>query len=94
MTLEDALPPVPLLFGEAQGRIVVSCDPGQTESVLETARRHGVPAKRIGRVTAGEEGIRVTTGEYEIRASSHDAERAFRDALPDRMDRTLTADAE
>ncbi len=93
-TLDDALPPVPLLFGEAQGRIVLSCDPADTESVLETARRHGVPAKRIGRVTEAGDGIRLTVGEYELRIASHDAERAFRDALPERMDRTLTADAE
>jgi phosphoribosylformylglycinamidine synthase len=94
VTLDDALPPVPLLFGEAQGRVVLSCDPADTEAVLETARLHGVPAKRIGQVTDGEAGIRLTAGEYEIRASSQEAARAFRTALPERMDRTLTVDPE
>jgi phosphoribosylformylglycinamidine synthase len=43
------LPLRALLFGEAQGRAVVSSpDP---VAVCEIARRHGVPAREIGRVT-------------------------------------------
>src|SRR5690606_23862393 len=46
--LSDALPPAALLFGEAQGRIVVSCAPAAVARVLETARRHGAPAEPTG----------------------------------------------
>ena len=92
--LDDALAPVPLLFGEAQGRIVVSCDPDQVDAVLETASRHGVPAARIGTVREAGHGIQIRAGEYEVRASAADAADAYRSALPSRMDQTLTADAE
>lgn len=50
VVLSDDLPAAALLFGEAQGRIVVSCTPSQVEEVLEVAQRHGVPARRIGTV--------------------------------------------
>ena len=48
--LSDDLPPAALFFGEAQGRIVVSCAPEDVERVLETARRHG----EIGRASCRE----------------------------------------
>ena len=92
--LDDALAPVPLLFGEAQGRIVVSCDPDRVDTVLETASRHGVPASRIGTVREAAHGIHIRAGEYEVRASATDAAEAHRSALPSLMDQTLTADAE
>ena len=73
ITLEDDLPTTPLLFGEAQGRIVVGCRADRVDRVLETAAEHGVPAARIGTVTepggeivvtvAGGEAIRVPVGE-------------------------------
>ena len=48
--LEDHVPDAALLFGEAQGRVVVSCGAGSIDSVLEIARSHEVPATRIGTV--------------------------------------------
>ncbi len=61
VALEDELPGAPLLFGETQARVVVSCAAAALEAVLAAARRHGVPATRIGRV--GEPGghVRVRT---------------------------------
>jgi len=50
--LHDELPAAPLFFGEAQGRIVISCAPGNAERVFKIARRHGVPARQIGTVGA------------------------------------------
>jgi phosphoribosylformylglycinamidine synthase subunit PurL len=50
--LADTLPPAALWFGEAQGRIVVSCAPGNVSRVLKLAERHGVPAAPIGNVGA------------------------------------------
>ena len=50
ISLSDALPPAALLFGEAQGRIVISCAPGNVARVLMIAGRHGVPATQIGTV--------------------------------------------
>jgi phosphoribosylformylglycinamidine synthase subunit PurL len=48
--LHDTIPAAPLLFGEAQGRIVVSCAPAAAETVIATAARMGVPAARLGSV--------------------------------------------
>jgi phosphoribosylformylglycinamidine synthase II len=48
--LEDELPVDALLFGEAQGRIVVSCASDAVEGILALAAEHGVPAARIGTV--------------------------------------------
>jgi len=52
VTLHDDLPFEALLFGEATGRIVVSCAETEVEAVLEAAKRHGVPAAHIGTVGA------------------------------------------
>jgi len=41
-----------LLFGEDQGRAVVSVDPAHTEALLALARAHGVPAVVVGTVEA------------------------------------------
>jgi phosphoribosylformylglycinamidine (FGAM) synthase-like enzyme len=50
ITLPDLLPPAALLFGEAQGRIVISCAPANVERVRKLAERHGVTAMQIGTV--------------------------------------------
>jgi len=44
-----------LLFGESQGRAVLSCLPENVAYVVETAWRHGVPAQQIG-VVGGRDG--------------------------------------
>jgi phosphoribosylformylglycinamidine synthase subunit PurL len=64
VALEDDLPIDALLFGEAQGRIVVSCAESRVERVLELAAARGVPATRIG--TVGEVGGEVV---LELRAT-------------------------
>ncbi len=48
--LKDNLPPAPLFFGEAQGRIVISCAPANVARIMTLAKRHGVPAQQIGTV--------------------------------------------
>jgi phosphoribosylformylglycinamidine (FGAM) synthase-like enzyme len=48
--LEDDLRPVACLFGEAQGRVVVSCPPDMTPELLRVAAVHEVPARKIGSV--------------------------------------------
>ena len=48
-----------LLFGEAQGRIVVSCDARSVDDALRIAKKHGVPCRQIGQVVAAEDGFRV-----------------------------------
>ena len=58
---EDALPDTALLFGEDQGRIVVSCAPGDVEQLQRLAADFGVPCTRIGTVTGAGSALRIET---------------------------------
>ena len=58
---DAALSDVALLFGEDHGRVVASCEPGRTASVLRTALDHGVSARRIGVVDAPAAPLRIET---------------------------------
>ncbi|MCG6989780.1 MAG: phosphoribosylformylglycinamidine synthase subunit PurL [Gemmatimonadetes bacterium] len=59
VTLDDDLPPVAVLFGEAQGRVVVSCAPERLDEVLRLAADHDVPARSIGAVGAPGGALRI-----------------------------------
>ena len=87
VTLDDDLPAPALLFGEAQGRIVVSCPADAVETVLAVAGEHGVPAARIGTVgpEAGDVVIR-TRGGGEIRVAATELATTYRDAIPGIME--------
>ena len=94
VALQDDLAVVPLLFGEAQGRIVVSCDASKVEEVLAVAERHGVPAARIG--TVGEAGGRFevrTAGGSGIDAAVGELAEAYYQAIPRIMDDSAAAEA-
>ncbi|HLU24885.1 MAG TPA: phosphoribosylformylglycinamidine synthase subunit PurL [Longimicrobiales bacterium] len=88
--LSDALPTAALLFGEAQGRIVISCAEEHVEEVLRAADRHGVPAARIG--TVGEPGgtFTIRTPEAEIRAPIAELAEIYHTAIPRIMDEPTT----
>jgi phosphoribosylformylglycinamidine synthase II len=51
-----------LLFGESQGRVVISVAPADVPGIIEAAGAAGVPAANIGAVTAGPN-LSVKTGE-------------------------------
>ncbi|HEX5581805.1 MAG TPA: phosphoribosylformylglycinamidine synthase subunit PurL, partial [Gemmatimonadaceae bacterium] len=79
------LPLRALLFGEAQGRIVVSTpDP---DAVLAIAARHGVPAHRIGTVSDARDGLSITVGERVVSAPLDVLAAAYHDAIPAIMNR-------
>jgi len=85
-----SLPRRALLFGEAQGRVIVSTT--QAADVLRLAERRGVPARRIGTVTGGGR-FTVRIGE---RAAVIDAPlaalaQAYHEAIPRRMARSASA---
>ncbi|HEU4643824.1 MAG TPA: phosphoribosylformylglycinamidine synthase subunit PurL [Gemmatimonadaceae bacterium] len=74
------LPLRALLFGEAQGRIVVgTADPAR---VLEIAARHGVPARRIGTVRGDSGTLVITAGEGRLVAPLERLARAYHEAIP------------
>ncbi|HEX6316021.1 MAG TPA: phosphoribosylformylglycinamidine synthase subunit PurL, partial [Gemmatimonadaceae bacterium] len=86
----STLPLRALLFGEAQGRVIVSTpDPA---AVLAIASRHGVPAAEIG--TVGEAGDRfvLTVGEQRFESSVGRLAVAYHGAIPALMAKVATAD--
>jgi phosphoribosylformylglycinamidine synthase len=55
-----------LLFGESQGRVVISAAPADEPAVMAAAKAAGVPANPIGEVTAnGKLGVRTARGPLE-----------------------------
>ena len=50
VVLTEALDPIPLLFSESHGRVVISCPPEETERILAGAAEADVRATRIGSV--------------------------------------------
>ncbi len=85
ITLDDQIRPVPLLFGEGQGRIIVSCDPLSLEAVLRIAKKHDVPAIQIGYVTEASEGFQITTREGMVSASLSKLSSTYFDTLSSLM---------
>jgi phosphoribosylformylglycinamidine synthase subunit PurL len=84
-----ALPRRAVLFGEAQGRIVVSTpDPA---AVLSIAERHGVSARAIGEVIPASEPFTVNLGDSVLTAPVAALADAYHEAIPRIMSRTASA---
>ncbi|MBX7120168.1 MAG: phosphoribosylformylglycinamidine synthase II, partial [Gemmatimonadaceae bacterium] len=76
------LAPRALLFGEAQGRIVVSTP--DAAAVLAVAARHGVPARVIGSVAEAGAGLTIAG---HLRLAAATMAEAYHEALPRAMAR-------
>jgi phosphoribosylformylglycinamidine synthase len=74
-----------LLFGEAQGRVIVST--ANADAVLAIAKQRGVPARVIGKVTAASEGLHITAGTTKLSARIATLSEAYHEALPRAMQR-------
>jgi phosphoribosylformylglycinamidine synthase len=84
-----ALPLRALLFGEAQGRVLVSTpDPA---AVLAIAARHGVKATTIGTVRASTGFLDLAVGNRRIRASVAQLADAYHESIPRIMQRSASA---
>ncbi len=99
VALDDDLEVAPLLFGEAQGRVVLGCEEAHLEAVLSVAAYRAIPAAVIGRVTdvvpltpGRGEGPRFRLGGrgFSIDVATADLAEVHRTALPRFMDRALT----
>ena len=82
----DALPLRAVLFGEAQGRIVVSS--GQADQLLRLAATNGVPARKIGTVTALAHGLTIRAGGKVMKVGTEELAEAYHTAIPRIMDTT------
>jgi hypothetical protein len=81
---------VACLFGEAQGRVVVSCPAETTDEVLRLAGRHEVPARRVGTVRGPGAAFRITVRNGSIDTGLEEMAKAYFDAIPTLMERTGT----
>ena len=84
-----ALPLRALLFGEAQGRVVISTP--DALNVLAIARRHGVPATTIGTVRGESGSLDITVGQRELRFPVARLADAYHETLPRLMQRSASA---
>jgi len=91
--LDDEVRPVAALFGEAQGRIIVSCAPESTAKVLQVAKEHGVPARRIGAVTEGGGEFSIKVRDGFISAKLDEMAEAYFGALAGIMDAPPASEA-
>ena len=90
LTTWNGIPPRALLFGEAQGRIVVSSSaPAEVERI---AGEHGVPARRIGVVEPGGRPFRVRLAGTELVRPIDELAAAYHGAIPAIMTRVAVAD--
>ncbi|MDQ3674093.1 MAG: phosphoribosylformylglycinamidine synthase subunit PurL [Gemmatimonadota bacterium] len=75
-----------LLFGETQGRFVVSSsEPARVETI---ARRSGISCARLGTVRRGSPELAIKLGDGVMRADRRLMRRAYHQAIPDIMSRT------
>jgi phosphoribosylformylglycinamidine synthase len=80
----NAIPPRAVLFGEAQGRVVVSTP--QPARVVAIATERGVPAHEIGRVTR-DASLRIMAGDRTVDATLTRLAGLYYDAIPAMMRR-------
>ena len=93
MELDEDFRPVISLFGESQGRILVSTSPDKTEHVLSLAAQYEVPAMKIGRVTDADTGFSVKVRGGSVSASTADISKAYFTAIPKIMDAPAGSEA-
>ncbi|MGH7652467.1 MAG: phosphoribosylformylglycinamidine synthase subunit PurL [Gemmatimonadaceae bacterium] len=82
----DSIPSRGILFGETQGRIVVSSS--SPETVLEIATKFAVPCGRIGTVRRGSDLLAIKLPGRAVRAQLSRLGRAYHDSIPTVMART------
>jgi phosphoribosylformylglycinamidine synthase len=75
-----------ILFGESQGRIVVSSS--SPERVLEIAAKAGVSCARIGTVVGDSDALTITLPKGTVRSSLVRLRRAYHETIPGIMART------
>jgi phosphoribosylformylglycinamidine synthase len=79
------LPARAVLFGEAQGRIVVSTpDPA---ALREIALRHGIPSTIIGEVGSADEPLEIVVGHKRLSAPLPWLDQLYFETIPSIMSR-------
>jgi phosphoribosylformylglycinamidine (FGAM) synthase-like enzyme len=68
------------LFGESQARFVIAT--AEPATVEQIAKKHGVPASRIGTVTSADEGFVLRAYGRTMRTDIETLSSAWHDAIP------------
>ena len=79
------------LFGEDQGRALLSLPSRRGQDLARFARDHGVPLFGAGRVTAARSGLTLRLEPGTLRWDVRDLRRIYMDAIPRRMQAVATA---
>ena len=86
VTLDDPLPTAALFFGEAQGRVLVSCHSKNAEKLQQLARDHGVPSRVIGTVTEAASGFVMHAKSADMKVDLNSMKALFFDTISNIMD--------
>jgi phosphoribosylformylglycinamidine synthase subunit PurL len=90
--LHDTLPSAALLFGEAQGRIIVSCRPERADTIVAEAAGAGVPAAVIGHVgSPGGSFVIRTPGAAKIDVPTDSLHEVWSTAIPRLMEKAVAS---
>jgi phosphoribosylformylglycinamidine synthase len=82
----DHVPLTGVLFGETQGRVIVSTS--APERVIEIAQRRGVPARNIGTVRSADDGLTIRARGTSWHAPIVTLADAYHGSIPRIMDGT------
>jgi phosphoribosylformylglycinamidine synthase subunit PurL len=74
------LPDRALLFGEAQGRVVLSTK--MPDSAIAVARKHGVPARVIGKVGSPDSSLEMKTATTRLSATVASLDDVYHETIP------------
>lgn len=84
----DDVPIQVILFGESQGRIILSADPAAVGNIVAAAERHDVQCRRLGTVTSADQGMQVALNSQVVRLGVEQALSAYYDSIPATMELT------
>jgi phosphoribosylformylglycinamidine synthase len=74
-----------LLFGEDQGRAVISTSPGSVAALLALAKRHGVSAWKVGAVGESGGSARIVVGNRSLERPIARFQAVYENAIPRRL---------
>jgi phosphoribosylformylglycinamidine synthase II len=80
-----SVPTRALLFGEAQGRVIISSS--APDRVIAAAGRHGVEARTIGKVSGTANALTISTGQATLSVKLNEMIAAYHNAIPSLMSR-------
>ncbi len=75
------------MFGEGQGRVIVSCAPEHASAVQTIADRYGVPCSDIGSVENADDHFRIRANDSGVEVDLETLTDRYFGALPGILDR-------